>query len=284
MEKDRVPLLQSILLCFKPTFYPTVLRQSGWRSLLYLGLICLIVYGFLGYRQASVGFDLYEEGAAEFYEEALPDFHFENGEADYPPDEPHLYEEREGDKVSAVIVDTSGKTKELGDKYQAAMLITKTEIVTKVAGKEPGGTVRREAIPKTAERVPAKEFFIERMREQKPRAVMTMTFHAYLYHVVAKVILVALASWVLLLADKGKSQQYSFTYYFNVGCYSVTPFVLSAFARGGRSGTVVTWVSYGVSLMLFLTLAVSGLAKCRQEDARELQSAEQPAGGGGGAY
>ena len=265
-------MLRSIILCFNPNFYPAVLRQTGWRSFLYLGLICLIVYGFLGYRLASVGFDLYEEGAAGFYEEALPDFHFENGEADYPPDKPHVYEKKDRDEVSAVIVDTSGETKEVGKKYHAGLLITKTEIVTKGAR----GEERREPIPKTAEKVPAKEFFIERVRQQKPRAVLTMTFHAYLLQVIAKVVLVSLVSGVLLLADKGKSQVYPFGYYFNVGCYAVTPFVLSAFARGEWSSSIVTWVSYGVSLMLFLSLAVSGLAKCRQEDARELQSAEQP--------
>jgi hypothetical protein len=107
---------------------------------------------------------------------------------------------------------------------------------------------------------------------------MGTTFNEYLRHVVAKVILVSLASAVFLFADKGKRQEYPFGYYFNVGCYAVTPFVLSAFARGGQTGTVGTYASYGVSLTLFLALAVAGLAKCRQEDARELQSSGEQEG------
>ncbi len=274
MEKEKSPLLQSIILCFNPNFYRRVLRQSGWRSFLYLGLICLIVYGFLGYRFATIVFEQDEESISAFYERALPDFHFDNGEADYPPDKPHVYEEKveekDGEKLVAVIVDTSGKREELDEKYQAGYLITKTEIVTKGAA----GRERREAIPKTAKKVPAKEFFISVIREQKPRAVVTMTLQAYLFHVIAKLILVALVSGVLLLADKGKAHTYPFAYYFNVGCYAVTPFVLSAFVRWGLRSSIANWVSYGVSLMLFLSLAVSGLAKCRQDDARELQLAE----------
>ena len=273
MEKQRAPFLQSIILCFKPSFYPAVLRQSGWRSFLYLGLICLIVYGFLGYRFATIVFEQDEERIFAFYERALPDFHFENGEADYPPDKPHIYEETVGDKdgenLVAVIVDTSGKTEELGEKYQAGYLITKTEIVTKGAG----GRERREAIPKTPEKVLAKEFFISLVRGQRSKVVLTQAFNFYLLQIIGKLFLVALLSGVLLLADKGKTQPYPFVYYFNVACYAVTPFVLSAFVRGASLGSIATWLSYGVSLVLFLSLTVTGLAKCRQEDARELQPA-----------
>jgi hypothetical protein len=273
MEKQKAPLLPSIILCFNPSFYPKVLRQSGLRSFLYLGFICLIVYGFLGHRLGSALFDRNAEMISRFYERALPPFHFENGEADYPPGKPHLHQEKEGKTILAVIVDTSGQTEEVGEEYDGGILITRTEIVTK----DLRGRQRREAIPTTATKVTVKEFFIERMREQKPRAVLTMTFHAYLFQLVAKLVLVSLVAGVLLLGDKGKSRAYPFAYYFNVGCYAVTPFVLSGFVRGGVTGSVATWVSYGVALMLFLSLAVSGLIKCRHEDAKELESTERPA-------
>ncbi|NQT84501.1 DUF1189 family protein [bacterium] len=269
MEKEKTPFLRSIIFCFNPNFYPAVLRQNGWRSFLYLGLICLMVYGVLGYRRATVRFDLYAEGASDFYEKVLPDFYFENGQADYPPDTPHVYEEREDGKVFAVVVDTSGNTKGLEEDYDAGLLITRTEIVTKgLKGEE-----KRQAIPKTEKKVPADEFFKSLVREQRPKAVLAESFNVYLFQVIGKVILVSLVSGAFLLADKGKTQPYPFAYYFNVGCYAVTPFVIAGFARWGLSGSIVTWASYGVSLMLFLALALSGLAKCRQEDARELQSA-----------
>jgi len=270
MERDKAPFLGSVVLCFNPNFYPAVLRQSTWRSLLYLGLICAAVYGVVGYRFAALTFDRQQESFASHYKAALPDFHFENGEADYPPDKPHIYQEREGNKVFAVIVDTSGETKELGKKYEAGILITKTEIVTKALR----GTEKRQPIPKTAEKVAAKEFFIGLARKQKPRAVATLTSHVYISQLIAKVILVAVVSGVLLFGDKGRRQEYPFGYYFNVGCYAVTPFVLSALARGEVSGRVVSWVSYGVSLMLFLALAATGLGKCRQQDARQQQLAK----------
>jgi hypothetical protein len=271
MEENKVSLLKSIILCFNPKFYPSVLRQSGWRSVLYLVVLCLIVYGTLGYRLATVGFDIFEEKTSDFYAEALPDFNFDDGKADYPAEAPHVFEKEEKDKVFAVIVDTSGKTEHIDKKYEAGLLITETEIVVK--GEK--GAEQRRAIPQTEEKIGAKTYFLQEMRKQKPRVVLAQTINHSLAQFVVKLVLVAMVGGVLLLADKGKTTVYPFAYYFNVGCYAVTPFVLSAFARGFQSGSFVTYVSYGASLMLFLALAVSGLTKCRLEDLRELDSAEE---------
>ena len=104
-----------------------------------------------------------------------------------------------------------------------------------------------------------------------------MTFHAYLLHLAAKVALVLLVAGGLILSDRGKNEAYPFGYYFNLGCYAVTPFVLSALVRGTVNSSIAIWISYGVSLVLVLSLALSGLARCKQEDARELQSEKQPA-------
>ncbi len=274
MDKNRAPLVRGIILSFTPSFYPSVLRQGGWRSFLYLALLCLVVYGFMGYRMASVQFDEYEETASEFYEKVLPDFNFADGNADYPPDKPHIHEEKEGDKVFAVVVDTSGKSTRLDEKYTAGMLITKTEMVTR----DIKGAERREAIPKTDGRVAAKDFFAQQLDRQRPRAVFSRTLNEYVAQLVGKVILVALVGGVLLFADKKRTDAYPFAYYFNVGCYAATPFVLSAFARGWHGDSFLTYASYGMSLMLFLALAVTGLARCRQEDARELAQVHANAG------
>ena len=270
MEENKVPLLKSIILCFNPKFYPSVLRQSGWRSVLYLVILCLLVYGTLGYRLATVGFEVLEEETGDFYAKALPDFNFEDGKADYPAGAPHIYEEEAEGKVFAVIVDTSGKTEHIDEKYKVGLLITETEIVMK--GEK--GEEQRRAIPKTDEKTAAKTYFLQEMRKQKPRVVLAQTINHTLAQFLVKLALVAMVGGVLLLADKGKTTVYPFAYYFNVGCYAVTPFVLSAFARGFQTGSFVTYVSYGASLMLYLALAVSGLTKCRLEDLRELESAE----------
>ena len=266
MEKEKTPFLRSIILCFNPNFYPLVLRQSGWRSFGYLVLICAVVYGVMSYRFANVQSDFIEKDLADFYEKALPDFHFENGEADYPPDNPHVYEEREKEQVAAVIVDTSGRTTHLDEKYDAGMLITKTEIVRKVRGEEE----QREAIPVTKERVLARDFFLEQGRRNRPQFVTTVTMQMTFLHTVGKTALVAIVAGVLLLADKGKASPYPFVYYFNVGCHAITPFVLSALARGWGAGEFLVYASYSGSLMLFIALAMLGLAKSRQRDAREL--------------
>ncbi len=272
MEKQGQSVLKSVILCFRPDFYPSVLRQSAWRSLLYLAFICLMVYGFLGYRLATAFFDADLENISDFYERALPAFHFEEGEADFPPTSPHVYEEKEKNKVLGVIVDTSGKTENVAEKYDVGILITRTEIVTKDAS----GNERRELIPKTPSKIEARTFFLDRMREQRPIAIGAMTFRTYLHEVVAKIALVALVAGVLLLGDKGKRQAYPFASYFNIACYAVTPFVLSAFVRATVSSSIATWVSYGISLMLFLALGASGLAACRRKDTREPEAAESP--------
>jgi len=264
MEKEKTPFLRSIVLCFNPSFYPFVLRQSVWRSFLYLGFICVIVYGFLGYR-ARLLYEQDEEVLSGFYEQGVPDFHFENGEADYPRDKPHVYEQSVGDGLWVIVVDTSGETTELDEKYEAGVLITKKEIIFKGVD----GKARRTPIPKTEEKISAKELFLQDLRMRRPNALVF-----YVVNFVGKLILVAMVGGVLLFADKGKADAYPFVCYFNVGCYAVTPFVLSALARGWQAGSVLIYASYGVSLMLFLALAVLGLAKCRREDAREAQLAE----------
>lgn len=266
MEEKKTPFLRSIILCFNPNFYPLVLRQSGWRSFGYLAIICVLVYGAMSYQFATVQSDLIDEGRANFYEKALPDFYFKDGEADYPPDEPHIYEERENEKLAGVIVDTSGETSHLDEKYDAGMLITKTEIVRKVRGEEEW----REAIPATAEKVLARDFFLEQARRGRAEFVTRVTVYMTLLHTAGKLLLVAIVAGVLLLADKGKASPYPFVYYFNVGCYAITPFVLSALARGWGASAILVYASYGISLMLFIALAVLGLAKSRQRDAREL--------------
>ncbi len=272
MEKDKAPIIRGIILSFDPGFYPVVLRQSSWRSFLYLGVICLLVYGFLGYRAASVGFDLLEQGASEFYDEALPQFSFEDGKADYPPDKPHVYEKKTEGKVFAVVVDTSGKSEHLDGKYRAGLLITKTEIVAKdLKGKE-----ERQPIPDTAEEISAKDYFVDRVREQRTRVIFAETADAFLLHLAGKLLLVALVAGVLLFADGKRKNSYPFSYYFNVACYSVTPFVLSALVRAWDSGSFLSYASYGASLMMFLLLTMLGLARCRQEDAREAQYLETP--------
>lgn len=273
MQKEKAPFIRSVILCFNPKFYPSVLRQSGWRSFLYLGLVCLAVYGFQGYRMGSIRFDLYERGASDFYQRVLPDFDFQNGQADYPPDKPHVYEEKSKGKVFAVVVDTSGHAKGLDEKYQGGLLITKTEIVTK----DLKGNERRQAVPKTTGKTAAKSFFIEQVHKQRPRVVLAETSNTCLLHLLGKLILVALVAGVLLLADKSKTDPYPFAYYFNVGGYAITPFVLSALVRG-EGGSFLIYASYGACLMLFLLLAVLGLARCREEDARELAEEHANAG------
>lgn len=266
MEEKKTPFLRSIILCFNPSFYPLVLRQSGWRSFGYLALICVLVYGAMSYQFATVQSDLIDEGRADFYEKALPDVYFKDGEAEYPRDQPHIYEERENEKLVGVIVDTSGETNRLDEKYDAGMLITKTEIVRKVRGEEE----QREAIPVTKEKVLARDFFLEQARRGRPEFVGRVTVYMTLMHTAGKLLLVAIVAGVLLLADKGKTAPYPFVSYFNVGCYAITPFVLSALARGWGANAILVYASYGASLMLFIALAVLGLAKSRQRDARGL--------------
>jgi hypothetical protein len=263
MEKEKTPFVPSIILCFNPSFYPLVLRQSCWRSLGYLAVICLIVYGFLGLRERYF-YQRDEEVLSEFYEEGIPDFHFENGEADYPPDNPHVYEEGIGEGLWAIVVDTSGKSAELDEKYKAGVLITKTEIIFK----PPNGEARTTPIPKTDKAVAARELFLADLRMRRPLPLVI-----YIINLVGKLLLLAAVSGVLVLADKGKAISYPFVYYFNVGCYAITPFVLGALARGWQRSPFLVYASYGASLMLFLALVMMGLAKCRQEDARELAGA-----------
>jgi hypothetical protein len=225
----------------------------------------------MSYRFATIQSNLIDESRADFYEKALPDFYFKDGEADYPPDKPHIYEERENEKLAGVIVDTSGETSHLDEKYDAGMLITKTEIVRKILGEEE----QREAIPATAEKVLARDFFLQQARKSRPEFVARVTVYMTLLHSAGKLLLVAIVAGVLLLADKGKGISYPFVSYFNVGCYAVTPFVLSALARGWGASEFVVYASYGASLMLFIALAVLGLAKSRQRDASELVAGGQ---------
>ncbi len=264
MEKDKTPFLRSIILCFHPRFYPFVLRQSGWRSFIYLALICAIVYGFLGFW-ARVVYQRDEEVLSGFYRRGFPEFHFQNGEADYPPDTPHIYEEKVGNGLWAIVVDTSEQTTDLDEKYDAGILITRKEIVLKGAD----GGVRRGPIPKTDEKVVATDLFINFLQMHRPSPPFF-----YIVNLVGKLLLVAMTAGVLFLADKGKANPYPYAYYFNVGCYAVTPFVISALARAWQAGSFMIYASYGVSLLLSLTLAALGLAKCRQEDAREPHSAK----------
>jgi hypothetical protein len=259
VAQNRSPILRSIILCFNPNFYPTVLRQSGWQSLVYLGFVCLIVYGFIGYRERIL-FDRYEKEVAQLLKRALPDFNFVNGQSDYPPDEPHIYEEKFGENSWTVVVDTSGETERLGEECQAGILITKTEIVYKA----PGTKESRKKIPRMASKVPAEEYFMESVRMQRPSVPLF-----YLFHLAGKVIVVAMVAGIFLLADKGKREPYPFAYYFNVTCYAITPFVLSALVRTGWTSRTLGYASFGASLMLFLALGTAGLARCRQEEARE---------------
>jgi hypothetical protein len=214
-----------------------------------------------------------------YFERALPEsLTFEDGTASYDGEQPYMHVEGEPGMRSVLIVDTTGGTTEIGDEYDYGMLITDTTVIQKIS---LGGRSQRyeEPVPKTEGRISARQYYADQLEQRRWPTFIMLIGQQFMTVGVIVFVLAGLTAVVAYgLEFTQREGRLPISTCFSVSAHAATPVMIStaclpAVLESAGSSALLSYLAFGLPLLLFVLLAARGIQVCRRTRAADDEKA-----------
>ena len=253
----------NIISCFRISFYRDASKFPLTKAFLHVaGLSAILtavafwVFILPSYNQFK---DTYIPALTEFYEKAIRDgIYFEDGKVAYEDVDDYIYAAKVFDSRLGIIVNTDGSADEVPEEYAEVILFTGDKVFS-------GNSETKRELDLPEERTSAKDHFIGKLAANPTIMIIqgTQVFSIF-FSISALVVLVASAILYGLLGRNIPGL--SFSGQISICCFAATPLFAGAVALQGIVYPEISWIISGISLFLFVILAILGTRGLLLED------------------
>lgn len=232
-------------------FYKGIFTQPFGKTLRYLLLLAILVTLVLGVRY-GIGLNRFSKETLKWIEENSPYIEITNGVVKADCSQPYLVE----GKDFVMIIDTTGQTTEIGEKYRAGVLLTKNKLIVK------HDEIRTQEFDLSK----VKSFKLDKTTFGKWRSffvfvlIPSMIVMQFFYFFIAKIIQSALAGLVVLIFKPG----IKYSNILNLCIYALTPVTILSLIVTLVSPRPIPffWLIY---LGMYIAFVVGATKQCSTE-------------------